>query len=92
MDNITREQQGERCDEVVHILAVAHHERRQPEVEPHEKKPKENAENGGRGQKLFEHTVVAAADYGADEEFAAQGAALSTLASFVVIPVLMLML
>ena len=37
-------------------------------------------------------TVVAAADYGADEEFAAQGAALSTLASFVVIPVLMLML
>ena len=37
-------------------------------------------------------TVVAAADYGADEEFAAQGAALSTLASFVVIPVLMLIL
>ena len=37
-------------------------------------------------------TVVAAADYGADEEFAAQGAALSTLASFVIIPVLMLIL
>lgn len=37
-------------------------------------------------------TVVAAADYGADEQFAAQGAALSTLASFVVIPVLMLLL
>ena len=37
-------------------------------------------------------TVVAAADYGADEQFAAQGAALSTLACFVVIPVLMLLL
>ena len=37
-------------------------------------------------------TVVAAADYGADEKFAAQGAALSTLACFVVIPVLMLLL
>ena len=37
-------------------------------------------------------TVVAAADYGADEQFAAQGAALSTLACFVVIPVLMLIL
>ena len=37
-------------------------------------------------------TVVAAADYGADEEFAAQGAALSTIACFVVIPVLMLIL
>lgn len=37
-------------------------------------------------------TVVAAAEYGADEEFAAQGAAISTLASFVVIPVLMLLL
>jgi len=37
-------------------------------------------------------TVVAAADYGADERFAAQGAALSTLACFVVIPVLMLIL
>ena len=34
-------------------------------------------------------TVVAAAEYGADEEFAAQGAALSTIACFVVIPVLM---
>ena len=30
--------------------------------------------------------------YGADEEFAAQGAALSTIACFVVIPVLMLIL
>lgn len=37
-------------------------------------------------------TVVAAADYGADEQFATQGAALSTLACFVVIPVLMLIL
>ena len=37
-------------------------------------------------------TVVAAAAYGADEQFAAQGAALSTLACFVVIPVLMLIL
>lgn len=37
-------------------------------------------------------TVVAAAEYGADEQLAAQGAALSTLASFIVIPVLMLLL
>jgi len=37
-------------------------------------------------------TVVAAAQYGADEQFAARGAAVSTLASFVVIPVLMLLL
>ena len=37
-------------------------------------------------------TVVAASQYGADERFAAQGAALSTLASFVVIPVLMVLL
>ena len=37
-------------------------------------------------------TVVASAEYGADERFAAQGAALSTLACFVVIPVLMLLL
>ena len=37
-------------------------------------------------------TVVAAAEYGADEQFAAQGAALSTLACFVVTPVLMLLL
>ena len=37
-------------------------------------------------------TVVAAAEYGADEDFAAQGAALSTIACFVVIPVLMLIL
>ena len=37
-------------------------------------------------------TVVAAADCGADEQFAAQGAALSTLACFIVIPVLMLIL
>ena len=37
-------------------------------------------------------TVVASAEYGADEQFAAQGAALSTLASFVVIPVLMLLI
>ena len=37
-------------------------------------------------------SVVAAAQYGADEQFAAEGAALSTLASFVVIPILMLFL
>ena len=37
-------------------------------------------------------TVVAAAEYGADEQLAAQGAALSTLACFVVTPVLMLLL
>ena len=37
-------------------------------------------------------TVVAAAQYGADEQFAARGAAVSTLASFIVIPVLMLLL
>ena len=37
-------------------------------------------------------TVVAASRYGADERFAAEGAALSTVASFVVIPVLMLLL
>lgn len=37
-------------------------------------------------------TVVAASQYGADEQFAAEGAALSTLASFVVIPVLMVLL
>lgn len=37
-------------------------------------------------------TVVAASQYGADEQFAAEGAALSTVASFVVIPVLMTIL
>ena len=37
-------------------------------------------------------TTVAASEYGADERFAARGAALSTLVSFVVIPVLMLFL
>ena len=37
-------------------------------------------------------TVVAAAEYGADEQLAAQGAAISTLACFVVTPVLMLIL
>ena len=37
-------------------------------------------------------TVVAAAEYGADERLAAQGAAISTLACFVVTPVLMLLL
>ena len=36
--------------------------------------------------------VVAASRYGADERFAAEGAALSTVASFVVIPVLMVLL
>lgn len=37
-------------------------------------------------------TVVAASEYGADEQFAAQGVALSTLACFVVTPVLMVLL
>lgn len=37
-------------------------------------------------------TVVASADYGGDEQLAAQGVALSTIACFVVIPVLMLLL
>lgn len=37
-------------------------------------------------------TVVAAAEYGADERLAAQGAAASTIACFFVIPVLMLLL
>jgi predicted permease len=37
-------------------------------------------------------SVVAAAEYGADENLAAQGIALSTLACFVVIPILMLIL
>ncbi len=37
-------------------------------------------------------TVVAAAQFGADEQFAARGAAVSTILSFVVIPVLMLLL
>ena len=37
-------------------------------------------------------TVVAASEYGADEQLAAQGAAISTLACFVVTPVLMLLL
>ena len=37
-------------------------------------------------------TVVAASDYGADEQMAAQGAAITTIACFVVIPVLMLFL
>lgn len=36
--------------------------------------------------------VVASSEYGADEQFAAQGAAVSTLACFVVIPVLMMLL
>ena len=37
-------------------------------------------------------TVVAAAEYHADEQFAAQGVALSTLACFVVTPILMMLL
>lgn len=37
-------------------------------------------------------TVVAASEYGADEQFAAQGAAISTLACFVVTPILMMLL
>ncbi len=41
---------------------------------------------------VVSQTVVAAAQYGADESLAARGAALSTLASFLVIPVLMLLL
>lgn len=41
---------------------------------------------------IVTQTVVAAAQYHADERFAAQGAAVSTLASFVVIPILMMLL
>lgn len=41
---------------------------------------------------VVSQTSVAAAEYGADEEIAAQGAALSTILSFAVIPVLMLLL
>ena len=37
-------------------------------------------------------SVVSASEYGADEEFAAQGAAITTIACFAVIPVLMLIL
>lgn len=41
---------------------------------------------------IVSQTVVAAAEYGADEQFAARGAAISTLANFFVIPVLMIMI
>lgn len=41
---------------------------------------------------VLTQTVVAAAEYGADEQMAAQGIAVSTLACFVVIPVIMLLL
>jgi len=41
---------------------------------------------------VVSQTVVAAAEYKADEEFAARGAAITTIASFVVIPLLMLFL
>ena len=37
-------------------------------------------------------SVVAASEYGADEQMAAQGAAITSLASFVVIPILMVLL
>ena len=43
-------------------------------------------------QTVVTQTVVAASQYGADERLAARGAALSTLLSFLVIPVLMLLL
>ena len=36
--------------------------------------------------------VAAATEYGADEQMAAQGAAVTSLASFVVIPILMIFL
>ncbi len=41
---------------------------------------------------VLTQTVVSAAEYGGDEKLAAQGIGLSTLASFIVIPVLMLLL
>ncbi len=41
---------------------------------------------------VMTQTVVAASQYGADEHLAAEGAAVSTLASFLVIPALMLIL
>jgi predicted Na+-dependent transporter len=37
-------------------------------------------------------SVVASTEYGADEQFAAQGSAISTLACFIVIPILMVLL
>ena len=41
---------------------------------------------------IVTQTVVAASEYKADEQFAAEGAAITTIASFIVIPVLMLIL
>ena len=41
---------------------------------------------------VLTQTVVAASEYGADEQMAAQGIALSTLACFVVIPLIMILL
>lgn len=41
---------------------------------------------------VVSQTVIAAAAYGADEQFAARGAAISTIACFAVIPLLMLIL
>ena len=41
---------------------------------------------------VLAQTVVASSEYGGDEELAAQGVAISTLACFIVIPVLMLLL
>ena len=41
---------------------------------------------------VLTQTVVGAAEYGADEQLAARGAAITTLSSFVVVPVLMMLL
>ena len=41
---------------------------------------------------VVSQTAVAASEYGADEGFAARGAALTTVACFVYIPVLMLLI
>lgn len=41
---------------------------------------------------VLTQSVVAATEYGGDEELAAQGVAISTLLCFIVIPVLMLLL
>ena len=61
VDDVAREQQRQRCDEVVHIAAVAHHERGEPHFKPHEREADKNGDDGGRGQEFLEHLEVKAA-------------------------------
>ena len=61
VDDIAREQQRQRRDEVVHIAAVAHHERGKFDFKPHEREADENGDDGGRGQEFLEHLEVKAA-------------------------------